>query len=314
MKINKKFMAMFIGATLAMSSTAFAAETYSATPSNDSITLNGSYLNLDGYQIDGNNYYKLRDLAHSLRNTKGGFSVSFNGDYISIDTSGDYTPVGGECESVSNKTTTAKKNNNSIYVDNSIVNITAYEIDGYNYFKLRDLCGAVGVEVGYDDSRKTISLVSKKANNELSVNPLQNDTSVSDIYSSGSWITPEAQEMLGYINELRATHYNNPRMKPLELNEDLCHGAMIRASEATVELAHTRPNGTMYATVMDEISPTGYNNIQAGGENLVFTVNSAKEAFDAWYKSPGHHQTMVDWCFTKLGVGFNNGTWVLLLS
>ena len=42
MRINKKFMAMFIGITLAMSSTAFAAETTDAKLGTDFMSVNGT--------------------------------------------------------------------------------------------------------------------------------------------------------------------------------------------------------------------------------------------------------------------------------
>lgn len=316
MKINKKFMAMFIGSTMVMTTTAFAAETTDAKLSTDFMSVNGKSISIYGYQINNNNYYKLRDIACALQGTNADFSVYFVDNKIQVDTNGNYMEIGGELTYNGKSTTKARKNNSPIYVDNNAVNVNYYEIDGYNYFKLRDICDFVGADVSYDSASSTV-MVNSGSVQSTSTTPITPITSTVSSTSevlmpaSGSWITPEANEMLEYINDHRVNAFHTHR---LELNEDLCHGAMIRAKEATIELAHTRPNGAMYANVMNEISPTGYSAIQASAENLVFTVNTAKEAYDAWYKSPGHYTTMFRKCYTKLGVGFSNGTWVLLLS
>lgn len=316
MKMNKKFVATLTGAVMLMTSTAFAVETSSVIPSADEIRLNGTKtLSMVGYQINGSNYYKLRDLAYSLMGTSGDFSIDYNGSHISIDTTGRYKPVGGEINTTINTEAKANKNNKSLYVDGNIVNITAYEIAGNNYMKLRDICGVIGVDVGYDAISRVVSLVTSNTPTTQATPDKQDVNSAKpSVPSNGSWITSEAYEMLGYINDLRSKGTDK---SPLVLDEDLCHGAMIRAQEATHEMAHYRPDGRGYGTVMSDfehVDKNGYRTM-AGGENLAFECGTAKEAFDAWVASPGHHVAMVGNQWVRLGVGFNgNGTWVLLFS
>lgn len=63
---------------------------------------------------------------------------------------------------------TAQLASSKVIVDNQQVSFEAYTIDGYNYFKLRDLAMAVSgsekqFEVTWDSERKAINLVSKEA-------------------------------------------------------------------------------------------------------------------------------------------------------
>lgn len=156
MRINKKFMAMFIGITLAMSSTAFAAETTDAKLSTDFMSVNGRSISIYGYQINNNNYYKLRDIACSLQGTDADFSVYFVDNKIQVDTNVNYIEIGGELTYNGKSITKARKNSSPIYIDNNAVNVNSYEIDGYNYFKLRDICEYIGAEVSYDSESSTV--------------------------------------------------------------------------------------------------------------------------------------------------------------
>ena len=66
---------------------------------------------------------------------------------------------------------TATPNNASVAVDGKIIAIGAYNIGGYNYFKLRDVAAALNgtgsnFEVGYDAAEKAISLKTKTAYSE----------------------------------------------------------------------------------------------------------------------------------------------------
>ena len=45
-------------------------------------------------------------------------------------------------------------------VDENIISLSAYNIDGYNYFKLRDLGDALGFEVGWDAGQKCVNILS----------------------------------------------------------------------------------------------------------------------------------------------------------
>ena len=105
------------------------------------------------------------------------------------------------------------------------------------------------------------------------------------------------QEMLGYVNELRATEGADP----VTLDSSLSLAATVRALEIawSGKISHTRPNGTRCFTVLEDLGIT----VHAAGENIAGYNPNAKHTFNQWYNSEGHHKNMVDKDFTRLGVG-----------
>ena len=147
---GRKIALGMLALSLAVTPAAFAAA--SAKPSSMQITLNGQKIKLSGYEIAGNNYFKLRDLAYALRETGSGFSVAFDGKNISLVSGEAYKSVGGELEApAAAGNVTATQKNDVISINKQNVTLTGYEIDGYNYFKLRDMGEKLDFGVDYDD-------------------------------------------------------------------------------------------------------------------------------------------------------------------
>ncbi len=128
--------------------------------SKQSITLNSGAVTPEAYNIDGNNYVKLRDVASLLAGTSAACDISFDaaGFDVFVVSGGKYTPVGGEM-------TTGKDNSASciysawtLFVDSKEVPCMVYNIGGNNYFKLRDLGTALGLEIGYDAATNTATI------------------------------------------------------------------------------------------------------------------------------------------------------------
>jgi hypothetical protein len=117
------------------------------------------------YNIGGNNYFKLRDLAFALSGTEKQFEVGWDGaaNAITLTSGAAYTPAGGEMagEGVGNKsaTTTSAK----VYLDGAQVSFTAYNIEGNNYFKLRDVGQALDFGVSWDDTKNAIFIDATKS-------------------------------------------------------------------------------------------------------------------------------------------------------
>ena len=136
------------------------APTYTANATASSVLVDGQPVSFDAYNIDGNNYFKLRDLAHALSGSAKQFEVTWGAanNAIGLITGKAYTPVGGE---MAMKGTGAKlgiPTTSAIYLDGNAVSFTAYTIDGNNYFKLRDIGEAFDFEVDWDGSRNAILL------------------------------------------------------------------------------------------------------------------------------------------------------------
>ncbi len=124
------------------------------------VTLNGAKADLAAYTINGNNYFKLRDLAKALKGLDSEFEVTWNAAQQRIDLTSKtaYTPVGGEQAALPSGNKAAALTNASVYLDGKPLDLTAYSIGGNNYFKLRDLGDALGFTVGWDNATSTVTI------------------------------------------------------------------------------------------------------------------------------------------------------------
>lgn len=135
----------------------------SATRSSAKLLVNGETVTIDGYSVNDSNYFKIRDIAMLLRGTEKRFNVSWDSkkNAIMIDTNSDYVPIGGELSGVVDTEMNVVENDTPIYVDNKQRAITAYNINGSAYFKIRDIANAAGFEILWDGGSQTINISTK---------------------------------------------------------------------------------------------------------------------------------------------------------
>lgn len=136
-----------------------------AKPTNSNVMVNGTKISFEAYNINYNNYFKLRDIAMSLDGSNKQFNVEWNDKLSSIEITTDksYSPAGGEL-AVTGDTAdkTASLTGSKIYLNGEQISLTAYNINGNNYFKLRDLSKYIDFGVGWDGTTNTISLDTSK--------------------------------------------------------------------------------------------------------------------------------------------------------
>lgn len=139
------------------------AETTTANPSSSFVYVNGRDWYLDAYNINGNNYFKLRDIAFVLNGTEKQFEVGWDNvnKAISLTPNHAYSNATLSTTSLLNKEK-ATKTDSPIYVDNTKVDFTAYNIKGNNYFKLRDLGQTFDFYVGWDSATKSVTIDTTK--------------------------------------------------------------------------------------------------------------------------------------------------------
>ena len=127
------------------------------------VELNGAKADLAAYTINGSNYFKLRDLAKALNGLNTNFEVKWNAAQQRIDLTSKtaYTAVGGEQAALPAGNKAASLTNASVYLDGKPLALTAYSIDGNNYFKLRDLGDALGFGVDWNADTMTMILTVK---------------------------------------------------------------------------------------------------------------------------------------------------------
>ena len=134
------------------------------TPSPQKLSIDGTDADCDKYNIDGSNYFKLRDLAYLLSKSDSRFSVAFDAESnaVTVVPGGDYVPVGGELERGKDLSKTAVASKQSVLINGEAVEgISVYNIGGNNYFKLRDLGSALGFTVAFDADANTAVVLSK---------------------------------------------------------------------------------------------------------------------------------------------------------
>lgn len=135
-------------------------EKATATPTVSKVLVSGAAVSFDAYNINGNNYFKLRDLASAVNASKKQFEVTFDATKNAIDLKSNtaYTKVGGEMAKSDGKAKNAVLTTSKIYKDGAEQKLTAYNIGGNNYFKLRDIGQAFNFGVTFDNKTNTISI------------------------------------------------------------------------------------------------------------------------------------------------------------
>ena len=131
-----------------------------AMPTTSTVLVDAQSIAYDAYNIGGNNYFKLRDLAYTLNGTAKQFEVEWDAGNNAISLTGGktYTPVGGEMAGKGSGNKTPIPTSSKIYMLGREVYLTAYNIDGNNYFKLRDIGQVFDFGVDWDGTANTIAI------------------------------------------------------------------------------------------------------------------------------------------------------------
>ncbi len=129
------------------------------------VLINGIETAFEAYNIEDNNYFKLRDIAKVLSGTEKQFEVTWNDETRAIDLiSGEaYTPVGGELAPGNGEAKPSSICTSRIYKDGAEVVLRAYNINGNNYFKLRDLGQAFDFDVSWNGAENCITIETDKS-------------------------------------------------------------------------------------------------------------------------------------------------------
>jgi len=145
-------MLMGMGTTFASDLTA------KPTPSN--ILVDGKSVVFDAYNIEGSNYFKLRDLAYALNGTDKQFEVSWDSanNAISLGSLKPYTAIGGEMAGKGEGDKAAIPTSSKIYLDGMEYRFTAFNIEGNNYFKLREIGTMLNIGVEWSGEDNTVSI------------------------------------------------------------------------------------------------------------------------------------------------------------
>jgi lysophospholipase L1-like esterase len=132
-----------------------------AVPSTSPIVVGGIQVPFEAYNVNGNNYVRLRDVAMAINGTDKQVSISYDEatKAVAITTGEPYIPNGSELAGAGNAVaSTAYLSVSEFYIDGVAVSLTAYNINGSNYIKLRDIALALDFGLDYDEETNTVTV------------------------------------------------------------------------------------------------------------------------------------------------------------
>lgn len=132
--------------------------------SSQKLSVDGISKTLNAYNINGNNFVKLRDIASLISGSTKQFSVGFNeaNNVVVLLSKSYYSPNGqenialGRAKEISTST-------QSIYLDGSPASLMTYNIDGSNYVMLKDLAMLFNFGLSYDSTTETVKITTTAA-------------------------------------------------------------------------------------------------------------------------------------------------------
>ena len=173
----------------------------------------------------------------------------------------------------------------NIYVDGQQVSMTAYNIGGNNYVRLRDIGQKVGFNVYWSDGVQIDTDAPYTG-----VAPAQEEQKEENLPT----IDEIREEMIRRINKVRKEN----GVSELAVNQSL----MDAAQECSSRLYTYHHNREECEAVLDAGYPHGFN-VNLTAFTGVSPLRAAEKAVTNWVKSPGHFQTMIGADYDSLGVG-----------
>lgn len=130
-------------------------QTVVVNPTNDKLDVDGTAYSPAAYKIDGYNYFKLRDIAALLNGTEKQFSVGYDSltGTVTLTSGQPYAVTDSDLTAIPDSAQNANVSTNVVYINGVQTQLTVYKINGYNYFKLRDLASALNFSVDWTAGR-----------------------------------------------------------------------------------------------------------------------------------------------------------------
>ena len=126
--------------------------------------LNNKPLNIETYNIGDYGFYKLRDIAAMCEGTAKEFSVKWdeNAQMITLTSNEDYTVTTDDLQPGGGSSQIAYESSATVIVNGVEVSLTAYNINDYTYYKLRELCNALDIYVSWNEDTRTSGINTTK--------------------------------------------------------------------------------------------------------------------------------------------------------
>ena len=191
----------------------------------------------------------------------------------------------------------AQRCTSPILLNGAPIEIEAYNINGHNYFKLRDIGKAVGFNVYWNAEDGTVQIEAPAK--------VETDKPVSqpEVTASAADVDAMKQDIVDRTNALRKEN----GIAALTANDKLMQAAQVRANEMATHTvySHTRPDGRKFNTATD--CPYMAENIHRIADWVLSDQTLAERAVADWSASTTHNKNMVNPKLSEIGVGLARG-------
>lgn len=130
---------------------------YEASISSQGLLINSQKADVISYNIEGSNYYSIRDIGGLLKGTEAEFALDYSREdsKLIIDRNAAYNEENQAQDNVEEESQ-AILSPQTIVVDGQEQNISFYEINDRAYFSIRDLAEALGFGIDYDSVSRNV--------------------------------------------------------------------------------------------------------------------------------------------------------------
>ena len=339
--MKKRFcLCLYLGLCLALlcSPAAVAHVAVTANISNQPVTLDGKNVQIGAYNIANENYFRLRDFLAILQPANKNFAVVYDQQEQTLTIIADtkYVMAEGDLQPLSGGSQSAQANMHHLFLqkdDNrEELRLNSYNIQGNNYYRLRDLAPALDLGVAYNFNNRTILIDSKNIDikdipadqNAGQTNPLTAPENIIAAFNQETSydVAVFRHKFLQLLNEERVSH----GLQPLIYNDKIQFAVDIRSGEladfgdiSVNGQSHVRLDGSSFITVFNE-RPDEFPVVRHFAENLALTASTgltdnytdaallAEEFFNIWKNSPPHYQNMMNPDAKSMAVSLKAGS------
>ena len=201
----------------------------------------------------------------------------------------------------------AQRCTSPILLNGAPVEIEAYNINGHNYFKLRDIGKAVGFNVYWNAEDGTVQIETNRPYTGEAPAKVETDKPVPqpEVTAPAADVDAMKQDIVDRTNALRKEN----GIAALTANDKLMQAAQVRADEMAASgiYSHTRPDGRKSNTVTDS-RYTGENIHSISELYLEQQHKTLSEAVvNLWSNSKAHTDNMTSSRYGEIGVGLARG-------
>jgi uncharacterized protein YkwD len=245
------------------------------------IVVNNKTITPRAYNIQGHNYFMLRDIAHYVKDSQKAFDVGWNQETatIIIETGKPY--LGGTVSKSSDVVVVSEvRVSKAKVLKNGVpLSMTGYVIDGNTYYKLRDMGSAFGFNVFWDGAKNKVVI----------------DTEViAETVIKNQELSYEVLRLINIEREKAGLH-------KLVMDAKLEKAAYFKSNDMLINnyFEHISPvHGGMVDIVAMHDVP--YRHL---AENIASDYTTAKKVVDGWMASPGHRRNILSPNLNKVGIG-----------